>query len=177
MLFFVAWVLQDWSKIVSWFFFGCIWVCGMGFLVYFVVSSIDGWFGCVNIPFAGFLCKICNSFRWFCRREEDMKKKRDYGSFNIASSLQYFWKIEGDGKRREEERKWFFFSIIILLSCRVRIGWHKTHLLSSSWPNLIPFGFVPYDDNSIYWFFTWILFSQGELFAQTSELFVTLFPY
>ena len=60
MLFFVAWVLQDWSKIASWncwvdsfLFFGWIWVCGMGFSLYFVVSSIDGWFGCMNSPFAG----------------------------------------------------------------------------------------------------------------------------
>ena len=43
------------------------------------------------------------------RGRYEKKKKRDYDSFNIASSLQYFWKIEGDGKRREEERKWFFF--------------------------------------------------------------------
>ena len=39
------------------------------------------------------------------RYEKKEKKERDYGSFNVASSLQYFWKIEGDGKRREEERK------------------------------------------------------------------------
>ena len=38
-----------------------------------------------------------------------MKKNKDCGSFNIASSLQRLWKSEGDGKRREEERKWFFY--------------------------------------------------------------------
>ena len=38
-----------------------------------------------------------------------MKKKKDYGSFNVASGLQCFWKSEGDGKRREEGRKWFFY--------------------------------------------------------------------
>ena len=37
------------------------------------------------------------------------KKKRVCGSFNVASSLQCFWKSEGNAKRREEERKWFFF--------------------------------------------------------------------
>ena len=36
------------------------------------------------------------------------KKKIDFGSFNVNSSLQCFWKNEGDGKMREEERKWFF---------------------------------------------------------------------
>nr|POF03313.1 hypothetical protein CFP56_44916 [Quercus suber] len=27
--------------------------------------------------------------------------------------------------------------------------------------NDVRFGFVPYDDNSVYWFFTWTPFSQG----------------
>ncbi|KAK7839683.1 monooxygenase 2 [Quercus suber] len=31
--------------------------------------------------------------------------------------------------------------------------------------NDVRFGFVPYDDNSVYWFFTWTPFSQGELFT------------
>ena len=66
----------------------------MGFSLYFVVSSIDGWFGCVNSPFARIL-----------QKRGRYEKKRDCGSFNVTSSLQYFWKSEGDGKRREEERK------------------------------------------------------------------------
>ena len=53
-----------------------------------------------------------------------MKKKKKKKRLWL---LQCFWKNEGDGKRREEERKWFFF--FFWLTCQVRIGWHKTHLL------------------------------------------------
>ena len=49
------------------------------------------------ITFAGFQ-------RIFQKRGR-YEEKRGWGSFNVVSSLQCFWKSEGDVKRREGEKK------------------------------------------------------------------------
>ena len=135
MLFFVAWVLQDWSKIASW---NC-WVDSFSFFLFLVDLSL--WhdvshyillwvplmvgLGAWTAPLLGFLCKICNSFRGFCKREEDMKKKKKKKEIVAPSMFLEKWGRWEDERGREK----MVFSFFFWLTCQVRIGWHKTHLL------------------------------------------------
>ena len=78
------------------------------------------------ITFAGFQ-------RIFQKRGR-YEEKRGWGSSNVVSSLQCFWKSEGDAKRIEGEKKYFF---IICWCARSRLVGAQYAFYASSWPNLI----------------------------------------
>ena len=111
-------------KLLGWFFFfflGWIWVCGMGFSLYFVVSSIDGWFGCVNSPFARILQKI-----W--------KKKRLWLLQRCFKPTMFLKKWRGWEEERGREK------VVFLLFCwcvGLGLAGIKHNFYTSSWPNLI----------------------------------------
>ena len=44
-------------------------------------------------------------FQRILQKRGRYEEKRGWGSFNVVSSLQCFWKSEGDAKRREGEKK------------------------------------------------------------------------
>ena len=84
----------------------------------FFVSSIDGWFGCVNSSFAGIILEHLQAFRGFCKREAGAPSTL-FQAFNVSGKVREMGRGEG-------ERKNIFY---YLLTCQVRIGWRKAHLL------------------------------------------------
>ena len=91
----------------------------------FFVSSIDGWFGCVNNSFAGIILEHLQAFRGFCRREGDMKKREAGAPSTLFQAFNVFGKVREMGRGEGERKNIFYY----LLRCQVRIGWRKAHLL------------------------------------------------
>ena len=111
---------------VEFFFFlgGFEFVAWVSYCIFFV-SSIDGWFGCVNNSFAGIILEHLQAFRGFCRREGDMKKREAGAPSTLFQAFNVFGKVREMGRGEGERKNIFYY----LLRCQVRIGWRKARLL------------------------------------------------
>ena len=114
MLFFVAWVLQDWSKIAGlilfYFLGGSEFVAWVSHCILLWVPLMVG-LGAWTAPLLGFLCKICSSFRGFCRREADMKKREIVAPSMLLQAFNIFGKVRemGRGERKRENGYLFIY--------------------------------------------------------------------
>ena len=57
----------------------------------------------------GFLCKICNSFRGFCRREVDMKKREIVAPSTLLQAFNISRKVREMGRGEREREKMVFY--------------------------------------------------------------------